>query len=269
MNLPIKRVVFLESEKYDGDITRTLSDAEIKQIAGRAGRYGIYDVGYVNACGFRGLVAGALNKPLLPLTEAVIRFPESLLGIPLPLSQVIDRWNSMQDDGFYTKASTARMANLTAMLESPRTDKQLLFRFVCIPFDETDADLLEKWKGMYRAEAEGRHIDVPSALPPMRDPESCTVQMLDALEEDYRKCDLYYNYARLFLEGPDGLLDEIQRRKDLISHGIVHILSTQKLMQRTCASCGRRLAWNWPYRLCESCYGRREFGGGRKGARRD
>ena len=32
MNLPIERVVFLESEKYDGDITRTLTDAEIKQV---------------------------------------------------------------------------------------------------------------------------------------------------------------------------------------------------------------------------------------------
>ena len=80
MNLPIERVVFLESEKYDGDITRPLTDAEIKQIAGRAGRYGQYDVGYVNAYGFKGVVARALGKPLPPLTEAVIGFPESLIG---------------------------------------------------------------------------------------------------------------------------------------------------------------------------------------------
>ena len=52
------------------------------------------------------------------------------------------------------------------------------------------------------------------------------------------------------------LLAEIQRRKDLISQGIVHILSTQKLQQRTCPSCKRHLPWNWPYRLCDSCYGR-------------
>ena len=78
--------------------------------------------------------------------------------------------------------------------------------------------------------------------------------MLDTLEADYRRCDLYYIYTRLFLEDPDPLLQEIQRRKDLISQGIVHILSTQKLQQRTCPSCRRRLPWNWPYRLCDACH---------------
>ena len=78
--------------------------------------------------------------------------------------------------------------------------------------------------------------------------------MLDMLEADYRRCDLYYNYVRLFLDQPDRLLDEIQRRKDLISGGIVHILSTQRLQQKTCRACKRQLPWNWPYRLCDSCY---------------
>ncbi|MBQ9301096.1 MAG: hypothetical protein IJ214_11375 [Clostridia bacterium] len=254
MNLPIERVVFLESEKFDGDITRTLTDAEIKQIAGRAGRYGKYDIGYVNAFGFKGLVAHALGKPLLPLTEAIIRFPESLLGIPLPLTQIIGQWLAMQDKGFFSKASTVRMATLAAMLETKHTDKTLLYRFLCIPFDETKPDLLARWKAMYHAECVGQHIEVLAEIPRMLDPEECTVQMLDGLEADYRRCDLYYNYTRLFLEEPDRILEEIQRRKDLISQGIIHILSTQKLQQKTCRSCKKRLPWNWPYRLCDTCY---------------
>lgn len=91
-------------------------------------------------------------------------------------------------------------------------------------------------------------------VPTLLDPDSCVIQMLDGLEADYRRCDLYYNYARLFLAEPDAVLEEIQRRKDLISQGIVHILSTQKLQQRTCPSCRRRLPWNWPYRLCDACH---------------
>ena len=263
MNLPIERVVFLEAEKYDGDITRTLTDAEIKQIAGRAGRYGIYDVGYVNAYGFKGLVASALSKPLRPLTEAIIRFPESLLGIPLPLTQIINQWMLMQDKSCFSKASTVRMAALAAMLETKHTDKELLYRFLCIPFDETEPDLLTRWKAMYHAESQGEHIEVLTQIPRLLDPEECTVQMLDGLEADYRRCDLYYNYARLFLEEPDYILEEIQRRKDLISQGIIHILSTQKLQQKVCHSCKKRLPWNWPYRLCDNCYRRRSFRGGR------
>lgn len=39
LNLPIDRVVFTNIEKYDGYQTRLLTHSEIKQIAGRAGRY--------------------------------------------------------------------------------------------------------------------------------------------------------------------------------------------------------------------------------------
>ena len=254
MNLPIERVVFLESEKYDGDITRMLTDAEIKQIAGRAGRYGQYDIGYVNAFGFKSLVSQALARPLLPLGQAVIRFPESLLGIPLPLTQIINQWLNMKDREYFSKASAVRMAGLAAMMENRHTDKLLLYRFLCIPFDETEPDLLNRWKSMYQAECTGRHIDAMAEMPEIRDPEECGIQHLDGLEADYRRCDLYYNYVRLFTENPDPVLDEIQRRKELISAGIVHILSTQKLQQRSCRACGKSLPWNWPFRLCDGCY---------------
>ena len=208
----------------------------------------------MNAFGFKGLVEQALKRPLLPLTEAVIRFPESLLGIPLPLTQIINQWLSMQDKSCFSKASTARMASLAVMMENRNTDKNLLYRFLCIPFDETDPDLLARWKSLYHAECIHEHEDVLPLLPPLRSPEECTIQMLDTLEVDYRRCDLYYNYVRLFTENPDPVLEEIQRRKDLISQGIVHILSTQKLQQKTCKGCKKHLPWNWPYPLCDSCF---------------
>ncbi len=265
MNLPIERVVFLENEKYDGDIVRPLSVSEIKQIAGRAGRYGQYDVGYVNAFGFKGTVAQALGRPFYPLTEAVIRFPDSLLGIPLPLTEIINKWLAMKDKSYFSKASTARMAALAAMLENRHTDKHLLYRFLCIPFDETEQDLLSRWRAMYHAECTGTHMDVLAELPAPVNPEDCTIQMLGRLEAAYRCCDLYYNYARVFLPDPEPVLDEIGQRKSLISKGIIHILSTQKLEVRTCPACGARLPWNWPYRYCDSCHRHHAGSRGRKG----
>ncbi len=254
MNLPIARIVFMESEKYDGDITRSLTDSEIRQIAGRAGRFGQYDVGYVNACGGKQFFARALSRPMLPLTQAMIRFPESLLGLPLPLSEIIRRWVSMKDQSCFTKASTMRMASLAARMETRTTDKRLLYDFLCIPFDETDPALLSEWKQMYHAESVHQHFEVMSVLPEFLDPEQCTVGMLDMLEEDYRLCDLYYNYARRFLESPGEILTAIQQRKDLISAGIIHVLTTQKLPGRSCRKCGRRLPWDWPYAICDRCY---------------
>lgn len=254
MNLPIARVVFMESEKFDGDITRQLTDSEIRQIAGRAGRYGQYEIGYVNAYGFKPLVAAALSRPALPLTTAVIRFPESLLGLPLSLTETLNQWISMKDRSYFSKASTLRMMSLAARMETRHTDKQLLYEFLCIPFDEEDPTLLAEWKNMYHAESSGGHYDVEQILPPLLDPESCTVAMLDRLEGSYRLCDLCYNYARRFLEEPEALLTTIQQRKDLISSGIIHVLSTQKLPGRKCRMCGKRLPWNWPYAICDRCF---------------
>lgn len=40
LNLNIKRIIFSTIHKFDGTKTRPLTKLEIKQIAGRAGRYG-------------------------------------------------------------------------------------------------------------------------------------------------------------------------------------------------------------------------------------
>lgn len=48
LNLPIRRVIFSHIHKFDGVATRLLNMTEVRQIAGRAGRFGIYETGYVN-----------------------------------------------------------------------------------------------------------------------------------------------------------------------------------------------------------------------------
>lgn len=45
LNLSIGRIIFSALDKFDGTTNRRLTDAEIKQIAGRAGRFkGKYEV---------------------------------------------------------------------------------------------------------------------------------------------------------------------------------------------------------------------------------
>ncbi|KMO42538.1 helicase [Methylobacterium tarhaniae] len=47
---PLKRIVFSAVRKFDGVEERALTNSEIRQIAGRAGRFGHQEVGYVAAC---------------------------------------------------------------------------------------------------------------------------------------------------------------------------------------------------------------------------
>ena len=49
LNLPIRRVIFSSIDKFDGIASRKINATEVRQIAGRAGRFGIYPTGYVNA----------------------------------------------------------------------------------------------------------------------------------------------------------------------------------------------------------------------------
>ncbi len=49
LNLPLRRIIFAEVEKYDGVASRLLSPQEVRQIAGRAGRYGMHEEGLVTA----------------------------------------------------------------------------------------------------------------------------------------------------------------------------------------------------------------------------
>lgn len=48
LNLPIRRVIFSNIHKFDGVASRLLNATEVRQIAGRAGRFGLYDIGYVS-----------------------------------------------------------------------------------------------------------------------------------------------------------------------------------------------------------------------------
>jgi ATP-dependent RNA helicase SUPV3L1/SUV3 len=52
---PIQRVLFASTEKFDGYDMRDLEEDEVRQIGGRAGRFGHSEVGYVGCLNFPGL----------------------------------------------------------------------------------------------------------------------------------------------------------------------------------------------------------------------
>src|SRR5260370_42336236 len=49
LNLPADNVCFYELEKFDGKDVRTLTTNEVRQIGGRAGRYGLSQEGLIGA----------------------------------------------------------------------------------------------------------------------------------------------------------------------------------------------------------------------------
>jgi ATP-dependent RNA helicase SUPV3L1/SUV3 len=68
LNLPIRRIVFSSIRKFDGVSTRQLTPQEIRQIAGRAGRYGMHEEGQVTALDARdiGILRRAIEGRFAP-----------------------------------------------------------------------------------------------------------------------------------------------------------------------------------------------------------
>ena len=75
------------------------------------------------------------------------------------------------------------------------------------------------------------------------------------MEEEYKKCDLLYNYLlkfRITEEKEDVLL-----LKKTIAGAISDLLAKQDLLPRKCSHCGKPLPWNFPYGMCDKCFKQR------------
>ncbi|MGL5086508.1 MAG: helicase-related protein, partial [Clostridium sp.] len=89
VNLPIKRIIFLSTKKFDGEEIRELTSQEVKQIAGRAGRKGIYEIGYVLSIGSgSNFIEDKLDEKDKPVYCAVLGPSDAILKIKsLPLNE--------------------------------------------------------------------------------------------------------------------------------------------------------------------------------------
>ncbi len=95
LNLPADYVCFFEVQKFDGRQVRTLTPAEVQQIGGRAGRFGLSQAGEVGATTHRDLriIRQQFAAPVPPLARArVAPTVEDLELIPGPLNQRLREW---------------------------------------------------------------------------------------------------------------------------------------------------------------------------------
>ncbi|MCC8168602.1 MAG: ATP-dependent helicase [Clostridiales bacterium] len=111
LNLPVRRIVFMAAEKYDGRHQRALNVSEIKQIAGRAGRYGLYETGYVTALGSKRLHFLQKQIPLeIPQVKTVsLGFPQVLLSMDAPLDEILKLWKNEKPEPPFEKINIDEM----------------------------------------------------------------------------------------------------------------------------------------------------------------
>ncbi len=251
MNLPIRRVVFLEMSKFDGTGQRLLKISEIRQIAGRAGRFGLYSEGRVNAIVERKRARKSLDAEEPEVTKAMLPFPETLLGLDGLLSETMRQWMRLDAQEGFGKSSLAEKLDLCLLAERLTDDKSLVYDLISLPFDTKNYSLMELWKGIAKSESAGKPFHVAVNIPYIRDG-NYPPEAMEQLETDHKVCDLLYAYCEKFsLPEHTGVLLEV---KEKISKNIIRILKKQQLKGRKCRYCGKALPWNHPYGMCQECY---------------
>ncbi|MBM6619493.1 DEAD/DEAH box helicase [Bacillus suaedaesalsae] len=254
LNLPIRRIVFLENEKFDGTRRRTLSSQEVKQIAGRAGRKGIYDIGKV-----------AFSKDISHMTELLQGKDESLHTFAIaPTSNVLERyekysrnlgeffelWKEYKNPAGTRKAPLIEARDLYESIKHTEIAARLslkdLYSFINMPFSASDPALAAQWKkNMYSI------IDKSDLPEPVIKTDS-----LEELELSYKSVGLHL----LFLYRLERRTETVywERVREDLSNSIHEMLKTGiKIPTKTCRTCGAELPKNFRFMKCEECFNKR------------
>ncbi|MCQ4159873.1 hypothetical protein NON00_08020 [Roseomonas sp. GC11] len=209
LNLPIQRVIFSTLEKFDGRRKRPLTSAEIRQIAGRAGRYGLAESGVAGVLAGQepALVAAALEGaaeppeddrlPVMPPWNAVAAVAQRLQTEKLrPILDYIAQHLIGDDPRLRPAAmdSARGIASFTDTNSLPLKDR---YRYLGVPAGGDGPRMLSEIAFWARLHAAGRSISAPRS-PIWKVPSSYSE--LGACEHQVLRLSAYLWLARRFPE---------------------------------------------------------------------
>lgn len=193
VNLPIRRIIFTELTKYDGEEVRPLTSQEVKQIAGRAGRLGIYDVGYVATIGEGQLfLEDRIQTVDAPIEQAVVGPSEAIMTVTtLPLREKLALWATREEAlPFYRKMDVRAQLLVLDRIAHYRLEETVQWRLIMVPFDVYAEERMDQFLEYVETVFLRRRAE-------LRKPEMES-QELNYLESYYQGISLYYAFSRAF-----------------------------------------------------------------------
>ena len=257
LNLPVRRIVFLQAEKYDGVSRRPLLVSEIKQIAGRAGRFGIYDSGYVTAMGEEALqyIRERYDAKEDPVSQVNLGFPQILLDIEAPMDELLKIWHEVTptepfvkeniDEALYLYDQAKRCREMIDGFEN----KHVLYRMITCPIDIKDRFVVSLWLMYCKTYTADVSLEKPVLF---RDRSRGIMQY----ETYYKQLDLYYQFSHRMQK----VIDEewLEREREKTEMAIMRYLTKGKYKYiARCKYCGKLLPLGSAFQVCDRCYRRR------------
>ncbi|WP_394375682.1 helicase-related protein [Stutzerimonas frequens] len=176
LNLPAHTLCFYTDEKFDGIQNRQLKVQEIKQIGGRAGRFGHHDSGEITALDPQTLksIRRLFNSPDAPVDLSQFQVRPSidhlsaiseLMGEP----SLLRAWLTFNRNINYGEAFISvlpdELAEWIELIDDPKIPLWLRWTFACTPirggFDSPASQHAQRW---IKRVAEGHAIPMPKLL---------------------------------------------------------------------------------------------------------
>ncbi len=231
LNLPIRRVLFSTLTKFDGIDDRPLGESEVHQIAGRAGRFGIHEEGFV------GVLKEAEPGALKLLTELLPKAPRAPRDFKAPVAP--NHWHVQTiasrlqmarlrdvlgvfveqlklDDAHFAVAELEQMLTLAEQLDDCAARLSLKERFIYAqaPVDTRTEHQLQAFLDWAAQHALSGQAGAPWFLDQV-DGHS----RLDAMEQALRACTLWL-WLDLRFPGAYGHLEEVLALRGQLNDGI-------------------------------------------------
>jgi Suv3-like DEXQ box helicase/helicase-like protein/degradasome RNA helicase subunit len=260
INLPIHTVVFTTLRKWDGTKNTVLSQAQIRQIAGRAGRYGLHEYGVVTA----------LNQEDLEIIrEAIHAAPEPVAIIApvaphLAMVEYLARQSGQEsllpiltlfrklpiDEHLFSKADLSSMCELAGSQSLAGLPLETQFKLCACPLNTRDPGHLDTWIEWVKAIRAKTLIKIPGGhyFPPLESTTSdevlkqaeARVKLLSA----YRW--MHYRFSEVF---PD--LEAATSESAQINQFIANSLKEE--IVRQCNRCAKPLPQGHQPGICDRC----------------
>jgi len=272
LNLPIKTLLFSKDNKFDGLKRRELLPTEVAQISGRAGRYGLEEVGYIGALDAKALetITSKFHQPL-PTLELPFSVMASLEHVLL-IGEILETENlstilnffadNMEFEGPFVAANIDSMLEISAIVDEYRLDLKTRFHLACAPAS-ISSPYIESVFHRYIKDIEANKPVV--YIPPRDLPKYAqTNEMMLNAEDRVREISLYlwlsFKFGDLFKETQKA----IEARVRLNNY--IEASLKQGNFVKQCTRCSKTLDFTYRFSICDACFtkGRR---GNNRGAR--
>jgi ATP-dependent RNA helicase SUPV3L1/SUV3 len=231
LNLPIRRVLFSTLEKFDGEADRPLEAAEVHQIAGRAGRFGLHEEGFAGVLDTaEPEAARELRELMAQVASAPPAFKAPVAPNPWHVETIASRLgrHSLRevlgvfvdqlrlDDAHFQVAELDQMLLLAEQLDASaaRLPLQQRFRYAQAPVDTRTDTQLQEFLGWANAHALTGQAGRPWFLD-----EVDAHSRLDRMEMALRACTLWL-WLDLRFPGVYGHVEEVLALRGVLNDGI-------------------------------------------------